>query len=116
MGLDEDGRADEDTIGDTGGFRKHGTTENNHSTHAGHSDHAEHSAHNDPTHTVTTAWNLAQYDAGGQQMVIKDGIGVSHNNPDWTHAAHGSHSAHDAHSDSDNRPRYYVLAFMQRVE
>jgi hypothetical protein len=51
-------------------------------------------------------------------VIVKDGVGVSHNpaQTDWSHAAHGSHSAHAAHSDSDNRPRYFVLAFMQRVE
>lgn len=32
--IDEDGLSDENTVGDTGGFRKHGITENNHDDHA----------------------------------------------------------------------------------
>jgi hypothetical protein len=87
MGLDADGQSDENTIGDTGGYRTHGSSENNHSAHG--------------QHSVTLTMRYVA-DSPDEVNMVADAYDIAH--------------ATEAHSDSDNRPRYYVLAYMQRVE
>ncbi|HUT14068.1 MAG TPA: hypothetical protein VMY42_26505 [Thermoguttaceae bacterium] len=96
MGIDRGGSpaADEDTIGDTGGFRKHGTTENNHTAHAAHT----HGNANDPVEIDTDnqpgskAWN-----ASGSGDPITTEVAAM------------------THSDTDNRMLYRVTGFIKRT-
>jgi hypothetical protein len=93
MGIDVGGIAGENTMGATGGFRKHGTTENNHNDHPHHG------------HPVTASSSFCTDETGeGNFVAPYDAYSAGNDTADWSH------------SDSDNRPRYYVLAFMQRVE
>lgn len=85
MGINPDGQADENTIGDTGGYRKHGETENNHSTHG------QHVLTYSQQYVTTSPQNA---------LTMPTDLTVAH--------------ATEAHTDTDNRPRYYVLAYMQR--
>jgi len=165
MCLDADGEADENEIGDAGGFRTHGATENNHDDHAAHTlndhnigadlnthtinDHtkaqvaqaiADHPAH---SHSIDfTKSSHGWTDAGTDFYAHDDGLTI--NDPDadqetteedaMTHAAsagsdlshsgslghsgtasHSGDLSHAAHTDTDNRPPYYVLAAIQRI-
>jgi hypothetical protein len=75
--------ADENNIGDTGGFRDHGAGTNDHSDHV-----------HDNNHVT--------------------GSGVDFDADDPPILEYLAHSDH-AHSETDNRPRFYVLAAIQRV-
>ena len=114
MGIDEDGRTDEDAPGDTGGYRWHGITENNHPDHLDH------------VHWKGTPNN---YQQSGTDSPIYYGAytGVQTNPPSgegglvqrhggivnaWTG---GEDPEVHSYNDTDNRPRYYALAFIQRI-
>lgn len=157
MCVDEDGLPSENEIGDSGGFRWHGTTENNHDTHAAHviDDHA---AWNHPEHvhcaeddgwfvnTVGGADRLGDGKTADNpsadwcqvQWFYKTGFegGVEGDQSTWystgvrqrtngdtnpltlSHAAlvHAGSLTHMPHTDTDNRPRYYVLAAIVRID
>jgi hypothetical protein len=85
----KNGDAEYGAIGNTGGYKKHGTTENNHNDHYHHT--------HPTTPTTTGATSGSDFDA------LTD-VTVDNDSADWSH------------SDSDNRPPYYVSAFIQRVE
>lgn len=99
---------DEDAIGDTGGYRWHGETQNNHT------DHMNHRHQLDAT-TITTVMVTA---GGG------DGVMAVAPAP-WTSGADNMageagnvllhQGALNGGRDTDNRPRFYVLAFIMRI-
>ena len=115
MGIDEDGRTDEDAPGETGGYRWHGITENNHPRHEDH------------MHDVDGAGGiLVDTNADGATDVIsRRTTEQRYGTCEAMHLRHGGitdswdvmdpvHGAH-TYKDTDNRPRYYVLAFIQRI-
>jgi len=107
MAHDPTGRADENGLGDTGGFRLHGPDENNHDDHL--------------THTHEPGGRLDAFDAvdGATDVTNLDdtdfdtGEAWDWNNPSAVGAG-GDFKKHfgsfDANQNTDNRPRYYVSA------
>jgi len=103
----EDGS--ENAIGDTGGFRWHGTfggvPENNHDDH----EPLMKGAIDEMSGTVYPA-TPSGVDSGGDTMPIGWGEYL-----ESTAVAEGNIDDQFVHSDTDNRPRFYVLAAIQRV-
>lgn len=98
LGIDEDddaGDNSEDTVGDTGGYRTHGTTEN------GHTDHPHHKHHN---------YNEAQVSFAVTPTALTK-LPVTSIEVDATTL----NTITLTHDDTDNRPRFYVLAYIQHV-
>lgn len=131
------GAGDTYALGATGGYLKHGTTENDHSTHDDHTIH-DHDAHADHTiadhaaHTHTSGTgDWSQISATPHEVVYMlngndDAAAMAHAGgaaPGLQHAGHSAHAAgdagaglsHTAHSDADNRPPYYALAYIIRL-
>jgi len=98
MGVDTDtspaARTDEDEIGDTGGHRWHGSTENNHTTHDG-----------------EASTQLVDNNGDGATVAVIDGD-LWHDGSYNTSATPGEEDL----GDTDNRPPYYVVAFVERFE
>lgn len=96
-------KASGESVGATGGYDKHGVTENNHE------DHADHDDHPDPAHNEAKTDD--EYDTApsvGGSLLMSD-VSVTHEGQDWSHSAHG------AHTDSDNRPKFRNVDVIQRV-
>ena len=118
------GDGSEDTVGDTGGFRQHGTTINDHAVHLDDdvadaiADHAmadvaaiiaDHSTTQGTLNSGVVEFLREPPAAPQHEAVAPNGIGP------LEHAGKpGDHSL--GHSLSDNRPRYYVMAALQRCD
>jgi len=134
------GAADEDDIGDTGGFRDHGGTENDHDNHSGTdvagaiADHtkanvvqalANHDDHATHYHLIGAISGAGAY---GVDFEIRNSFTNIEIDTPQTHSQHavsgGGDLAHAAkagdndlkHSLTKNNPRYYVMAAIKRVE
>ena len=94
MCIDEDGLDSENTIGDTGGHRWHGLTENNH-----------------PDHEFATEFADDNGDGSSVEVIMPAGIPPAVHYEDHS----GTDPGYNSGEDTDNRPPYYVLAAMQRV-
>jgi len=111
-------RSDENTIGDTGGYRWHGPTENNHSDHAGTDvamwDHVQgRNASEDTGLGVDVQTNLNTPPPEAHYHGMHFGAGIA-----WKRDGYGPHGtdAHLIHTDTDNRQRYLVLGFIKRID
>ena len=142
MCIDVDGQADEKDVGDTGGNRDHGNSTNDHTDHAAHnhttpahqhavSDHT-HADHPDHVHHISETSDVAdgitneswaeQYTAIQTKATDTIGDVLTLTHADKTGlttdtdggSTTGNNSA-QSHSATDNRPPYYVLAYIQRV-
>jgi hypothetical protein len=140
MSVDDDplAAAGENAIADTGGYHGHGSGVGTGDTVANdHGDHPEQDVadalgnhldndiigaianHADHTHNLTGSAS----DGSGAGIVIGSPATTLGSNSTLTHTGSGSGVAHGTagggndleHGDSDNRPRYYVLAAIQRV-
>jgi len=127
------GEADEDDIGDTGGFRRHGTLagvpQNDHDNHAKADIAAAIEAHAAASfqhvpHVIDDHIDVVQiYDAAGSMVL---GSPQAHNISTNHEAGVDDHGPIDhvgsvlgddlVHSQTDNRPRFYVMAAIQRFE
>jgi hypothetical protein len=127
------GDGSENTIGDSGGFSDHGGATNDHDDHtdtlvaAAIADHAKadvaQAIADHPTHTHVVSSSGPKIDIGTTTNVVESPT-TSQPNTAQAHAASLNNDlAHAAepgdndleHSETDNRPRYYVLAAIQRV-
>ena len=118
MGIDpadDAGDSSEDTIGDTGGARWHGESENNHVNHDNH-------RHQLDATTITSA--TVDDDGGGATEDVMDDDGGA-----WTSGVdeldptlgpdllnHYGSINNSGNRDTDNRPKYYTLAFLIRYK
>jgi hypothetical protein len=65
--------------------------------------------HPDPAHNESKTDD--EYDCApsiGGSLLMSD-VNVTHESPDWTH------NSHSAHSETDNRPKFYAINFIQRI-
>ena len=111
MGVDTDGLDDEDDVGDTGGCRWHGMTENNHPNHQ---DHKHTNANEATVQTIGAAFTKnpatsVQKTTGLNAMELRHG-GIVNSWP-----AQSPTAEEHAYADTDNRPPYYAVAFIQRI-
>lgn len=100
------GETDYDAIAKTGGHKWHGKTENNHPEHnEGH------------THPPKYPDNCFPYLDGPSTAGIPIKEPLTIGAAIWDDAEHGVHKGiYNAGDDTDNRPPYYVIAFIQRVD
>ena len=110
LGVDAGGLNDEDAIGDAGGHRWHGETENNHSEH--------------PNHRHAYDTNSDKADAGqdGTQQTRDASPGSDSwtSGMDYLPGGSGDLTGHlgpyNSGEDTDNRPPYRVVAFIERFK
>lgn len=111
MDTEEGAEDDEDEIGDTGGFRYHGQTENNHDAHRNHR-HAMNSDGSDKVQ-VASGSDVTVFSGDPDDDVWTSGVDYLPGESDPPNIT--EHYGDYPVEDTDNRPRYYVLAAMQRV-
>jgi len=113
LGVDTDGRADEDAIGDTGGYRWHGETENNHADHDNHQHNIRMTSMAQENVDVGTAFKTWDIDSSADPET--SGVEVTDGSPTSTDILnHKGTIDNSGYYDTDNRPPYYALAFIWR--
>ncbi len=108
LGVDEGGQSDESAIGQTGDHRWHGQTENNHPAH--------------PNHRHAYDTTSDKVDAG--QDGTEQAWDASPTSTSWTSGVNnlegesgeilGHYGPYNSGQDTDNRPPYRVVAFIER--
>ena len=119
MGLDVDDAAGDDSesaMKDTGGFRWHGETENNHVNHDNHEHRLKMSSFDlavADNIAGVTVWNAANPTKNPETSGVK---ALSAAPADTDLLNHYGSITNGSNRDTDNRPRYYVLAFIYRYK
>jgi len=115
MGIDTDGIADENAIGDTGGFRWHGETENNHADHDNHQHNIRMTSIEQENVDAGTEFKTWDIDSSTDSET--SGVEATDENPTNTDILnHKGTIDNDSYFDTDNRQRYIVEAAIYRYK